>query len=102
VAMNTIIHTATDPRNEDETKNQQSTDTNGKLAGSSILHKSGNGIHHDPLLSREELGDRWGLCIETLKRWEKSGKLPFLRIGKQVRYRLSVIQEIEFGSEVLS
>ena len=100
--MNHKIHTTTDPRIEGETKDQQSTDTNGKLAGSSISHKSGNGIHHDPLLSREELGDRWGLCIETLKRWEKSGKLPFLRIGKQVRYRLSVIQEIEFGSEVLS
>ena len=100
--MNKIIHWATDPRNEDKTKHQQSTGSKGNLAGSSIPHKSGNGIHHDPLLSREELGDRWGLCIETLKRWEKSGKLPFLRIGKQVRYRLSVIQEIEFGSEVLS
>jgi hypothetical protein len=100
--MNTIIHKATAPHYEEETKHQQSTGSKGNLAGSSIPHKSGNGIHHDPLLSREELGDRWGLCIETLKRWEKSGKLPFLRIGKQVRYRLSVIQEIEFGSEVLS
>lgn len=100
--MNTIIHTATAPRIEEETKHQQSTDSKVNLAGSSILHKSGNGIHHDPLLSRGELGDRWGLCIETLKRWEKSGKLPFLRLGKQVRYRLSVIEGIEFGSEVLS
>ena len=100
--MSNIIHTAIAPQYEEETKHQQSTGSKGNLAGSSIPHKSGNGIHHDPLLSREELGDRWGLCIETLKRWEKSGKLPFLRIGKQVRYRLSVIQEIEFGSEVLS
>ena len=100
--MNNKIQTKTDPRIEGETKHQQSTDSKVNLAGSSILHKSGNGIHHDPLLSREELGDRWGLCIETLKRWEKSGKLPFLRIGKQIRYRLSVIQSIEIGSEVLS
>ena len=99
--MNTTIHPATAPRIEEETKKQQSTNSKGNLALPLILHKSGNGIHHDQLLSREELGDRWGLCIETLKRWEKSGKLPFLRIGKQVRYRLSVIQDIEFGSEVL-
>ncbi len=97
-----INHITTAPHIEEETRNQQSTDTKGNLAGSLILQKSGKGIHHDQLLSREELGDRWGLCIETLKRWEKSGKLPFLRIGKQVRYRLSAIQDIEFGSEVLS
>lgn len=100
--MSNIIHSAIAPRIEEETKHQQSTDSNGNLAGSSILQQSGNGLHHDPLLSREELGDRWGLCVETLKRWEKSGKLPFLKIGKQVRYRLSAIQDIEFGSEVLS
>jgi hypothetical protein len=100
--MNNKIHITTDPCVEGETKHQQSTDSKGNLAGSSISHKSVNGIHHDPLLSREELGDRWGLCIETLKRWEKSGKLPFLRLGKQIRYRLSVIEGIEFGSEVLS
>jgi excisionase family DNA binding protein len=100
--MNHNIHTAIAPHLEEETKHQQSADTNGNLAGSPILQKSETGKYNDPLLSREELAERWGLCIETLKRWEKSGKLSFLKIGKQVRYRLSAVQEIEFGSEVLS
>jgi hypothetical protein len=99
--MNTTIHTAIAPHIEEETKHQKSVDSNGNLAGSPILQKSETGKYHDPLLSREELAERWGLCIETLKRWEKSGKLSFLKIGKQVRYRLSAIQGIEYGSEVL-
>jgi hypothetical protein len=99
--MNHKIHTAIAPHIEEETKHQKSVDSNGNLAGSPILQKSETGKYHDPLLSREELAERWGLCIETLKRWEKSGKLSFLKIGKQVRYRLSAIQGIEYGSEVL-
>jgi excisionase family DNA binding protein len=99
--MNTTIHTAIAPHIEEETKHKQSTDLNGNLAVSSIPQKSKTSKYNDPLLSREELAERWGLCIETLKRWEKSGKLSFLKIGKQVRYRLSAVEEIEFGSEVL-
>ena len=52
------------------------------------------------LLTREELSARWKYCVETLKRWEKAGKLPFLVLGKEIRYRLSVIMHIEANSEV--
>jgi len=52
------------------------------------------------LLTREELSARWKYCVETLKRWEKAGKLPFLVIGKEIRYRLSVVMDIEANSEV--
>ena len=97
--MSNIIHTAIAPRYEEETKHKQSTGINGTTP---VSVNAGNAKYNDPLLSREELAERWGLCIETLKRWEKSGKLSFLKIGKQVRYRLSVIQDIEYGSEVLS
>jgi hypothetical protein len=53
------------------------------------------------LLTREELAGRWKYCTETLKRWEKSGRIPFIKLGKEIRYRLSSIQEIELRSEVL-
>jgi hypothetical protein len=52
------------------------------------------------LLTREELAARWKYCVETLKRWEKAGKLPFIQLGKEIRYRLSVIMAIEENSEV--
>lgn len=55
---------------------------------------------HHILLTREELAARWKYCVETLKRWEKAGKLPFLVLGKEIRYRLSAIVEIEANSEV--
>jgi hypothetical protein len=52
------------------------------------------------LLTRSELSRRWNLSVETLKRWEKSGKLPFFKLGKEVRYRISVVEQIENISEV--
>lgn len=52
------------------------------------------------LLTREELASRWQYHVETLKKWEVAGKLPFLQLGNQIRYRLSVIEEIEKNSEV--
>ena len=56
----------------------------------------------DTLLTRAQLSARWNYCIETLKRWEKAGNLPFLKLGKEVRYRQSVIEGIEKQSEVWS
>jgi len=52
------------------------------------------------LLTRGELSRRWNLSVETLKRWEKSGKLPFFKLGKEVRYRITVVEQIENISEV--
>ena len=52
------------------------------------------------LLTRGELSKRWNLSVETLKRWEKSGKLPFIKLGKEVRYRITVVEQIENTSEV--
>lgn len=47
------------------------------------------------LLTRKDLAKRWGVCIGTLKRYEKAGKSPYLRIGRLVRYRIEDIEEIE-------
>lgn len=52
------------------------------------------------LLSRKELSARWSFSKETLKRREKSGLLPFLKMGREVRYRLADIELIEADAEV--
>ena len=52
------------------------------------------------LLSRRHLASRWAVSKETLKRRERAGKLPFLKIGRDVRYRLSDIEQIEDQAEV--
>jgi hypothetical protein len=52
------------------------------------------------MLSRRCLSGRWSLSIETLKRREKAGILPFLKLGRGVRYRLTDIERIEQQAEV--
>jgi predicted DNA-binding transcriptional regulator AlpA len=52
------------------------------------------------LLSRRQLAARWGVSKETLKRREKAGELPFLKLGKVIRYRLADIEQIEAQAEV--
>jgi hypothetical protein len=47
------------------------------------------------LLSRRELADRWSMSVETLKRRERCGILPFLKLGRGVRYRLSDVERLE-------
>jgi len=61
--------------------------------------------HTDPnmanrLLTRKGLADRWQLSTETLKRRERCGLLPFLKIGRGVRYRINDIERIEADAEV--
>lgn len=53
-----------------------------------------------PLFTRRNVADRWQCSIETLKRAERAGKLPFLKLGRGVRYRREVIERIEKQSEV--
>jgi hypothetical protein len=52
------------------------------------------------LVTRRELSDRWKLSIETLKRRERSGILPCLKLGRVVRYRLSDVEHLEADAEV--
>jgi hypothetical protein len=53
----------------------------------------------DRLVSRPELGERWDYSLATLKRLEKTILRP-LRIGGQVRYRLSDIVHAEQEAEI--
>jgi len=52
------------------------------------------------LVTRRELSDRWKLSVETLKRRERSGLLPCLKLGRGVRYRLSDVERLEADAEV--
>jgi hypothetical protein len=52
------------------------------------------------LLTRKELSDRWQLSTETLKRRERCGVLPFLKLGRGVRYRISDVETLEADAEV--
>jgi hypothetical protein len=52
------------------------------------------------LLTRKELSGRWQLSTETLKRRERCGLLPYLKLGRGVRYRLTDIEYLEADAEV--
>ena len=52
------------------------------------------------LFTRNALARRWDVSIETLKRREKAGLLPALKLGRGVRYRLVDIERIEADAEV--
>jgi hypothetical protein len=62
-----------------------------------IMHHQGNAVQ---LVTRRELSDRWKLSVETLKRRERSGILPCLKLGRGVRYRLSDVEDLEADAEV--
>jgi hypothetical protein len=51
-------------------------------------------------LTRKGLADRWQLSTETLKRRERCGLLPFLKLGREVRYRLADVEHLEAEAEV--
>jgi hypothetical protein len=51
-------------------------------------------------ISRKQLAERWGFTTATLKRREKDGSIPFIKLGREVRYKLKDIERIEeFGFE---
>jgi hypothetical protein len=63
------------------------------------MHDQDNAVR---LVTRRELADRWKLSVETLKRRERSGLLPCLKLGRGVRYRLSDVENLEADAEVRS
>ena len=46
-------------------------------------------------LSMKALTERWHVSREWIKRHMKAGDLPYLRIGRLVRFRLVDVQEYE-------
>ena len=49
---------------------------------------------------RGNVSERWQVSKMTLKRMERAGRLPALKIGRTVRYRLADIERIEAESAV--
>jgi hypothetical protein len=52
------------------------------------------------LLSRRQLATRWQVSKETIKRREKAGILPVLKLGRDARYRLTDVMRLEQEAEV--
>jgi len=52
------------------------------------------------LLTRAQLAERWSVSRETIKRREKDGTLPVLKLGRDARYRLSDVLRLEREAEV--
>jgi len=76
------------------------TDASSQIASQFEKETNKNDNTSSQLLTRGELSRRWNLSVETLKRWEKAGKLPFFKLGKEIRYRLEAVEQIENDSEV--
>jgi hypothetical protein len=49
-----------------------------------------------PRLNEKQLADRWGISVRTLQAVRvKGGGVPFIRIGRAVRYRLEDVLAYE-------
>ncbi len=47
-------------------------------------------------ISEKELATRWSLSHRTLQKWRKKGfELPYIQIGKVIRYPISEIENYE-------
>jgi len=68
------------------------------MKSSSVTRKAPNAAA--PFTNRPRLAERWFCSTMKLKRMEKAGLLPPLKIGKQVLYRMSDVERIEQQAEV--
>lgn len=46
----------------------------------------------DPLLTPEEVSKRLGVSKSTLGRLYKAGRISFIRVGRQVRFREAAVE----------
>jgi len=54
--------------------------------------------HHssDRCLTRQQLADKWGVHVITIKRWEKAGRLQPQRLGpRTIRYPIAYVEDVE-------
>lgn len=60
------------------------------------------GLHAGrPVLSIQELSERWGVDVKTIYRAIELGQLPVIRIGKRViRIPRAIIEQMEQGRVV--
>ena len=54
------------------------------------------------LLTRRDLCTRWRVSIETLKRRERAGVLPCLKLGRTVRYLVQDVLAVENSAKTFT
>jgi excisionase family DNA binding protein len=55
-----------------------------------------------PLITRKQVAELLSVSVRTVDRWMVSGVLPYYKIGKVVRFKVSDIQEIRWSRKRLS
>jgi excisionase family DNA binding protein len=53
------------------------------------------GLSADQLLTAQQLADRWQVPKQHVYRLTRRGEIPFIKLGRYVRYRLDWIEEWE-------
>jgi excisionase family DNA binding protein len=48
-----------------------------------------------PFLSERSLARRLDVGVSTVQRWRTSGRIPFVRVGHVIRYRLVDVERFE-------
>jgi len=51
-------------------------------------------------ISAEELSQRLGKPVKTIRKWTREGKLPFVKFGREYLYRLASIDALLRDAEV--
>lgn len=51
-------------------------------------------------LTIRQLGARWGCCKMTVHRMMKRGEVPFIKLGKNVRFDLEDVKQVEARGRV--
>lgn len=55
-----------------------------------------------PLLNRKQVAERFGVCTETIKRWQHRGLLPAIVINPRVtRYRAEDVERFLTEGSIL-
>ena len=64
------------------------------------MRKEDSNVSSGSKTTRGNVSERWQVSKMTFKRMERAGRLPALKIGRTVRYRLADIERIEAESAV--
>jgi excisionase family DNA binding protein len=51
----------------------------------------GNERQPEEILTKSQLAERLQVSVRTICQWQRSGRLPYIRISRSVRYRWSAV-----------
>jgi excisionase family DNA binding protein len=55
--------------------------------------QTGDSHYAEPLLTKQQLANRLQLSARSVDNWMKTGRIPYLKCGKAVRFRYSAVLE---------